>query len=521
MLPAYAYIQQIGNKKLRHRLSLQQKLNEEAVRRLAVSEVLLPSNEGFLETDGLEKSYRFSQADILSNLDVGYSKKVFDLQLSYGPYSVDFSTNGRYLLFGGTSGNFSLLDCHNYNALTDVNVQETVRAVKFLHDHSMFAVAQKKYVYIYDHSGLELHCMRDNMLSYCLDFLPFHFLLTSIGEFGELSYDDVSMGKVIAKHKTQRGPCHCMRQNPNNAVIHLGHSRGTVTLWTPNLSKPAVDLLCHKGPVTCLDMFQNYMVTAGVDGFWKVWDMRTYKCLHTFNYFGTPPSSIDASQTGLIGIGFGPHVQVWKDAFSLAKPKMPYMTQDYFAEQVKSVRFRPFEDICCVGRSDGLSTIVIPGSGLANFDSFAADPFETPKERREHEIHRLLEKLQPEMITLQPESIGTVDNAPTAIKQAEKLHEVLTGLEAFVYAALLSEEEALMNKKKKKRKNKMRGRGNAEALRKSVVIKQSKGMREKAKTRNDKQGEKVTHNAVIDFNKKSLGAFSALDRFRKKEKVLQ
>ncbi|KAF8818753.1 BING4CT (NUC141) domain-containing protein [Cardiosporidium cionae] len=369
---------QIGNKKLRHRLSLQQKLNEEAIRRLAVSEILLPSSEGFLETEGFEKSYCLTQADILSNLDVGSSKKIFDLQLSYGPYCVDFSKNGRYLLFGGKNGNFSMLDCHNYNA-TDVNVQETVRAVKFLHDHSMFAVAQKKYVYIYDHSGLELHCMRDNMLSYCLDFLPFHFLLASIGEFGELSYDDVSMGQVIAKHKTQRGPCHCMRQNSSNAVIHLGHSRGTVTLWTPNLSKPAVDLLCHKGPVTCLDMFQNYMATAGMDGFWKVWDMRTYKCLHTFNYFGAPPSSIDVSQTGLIGIGFGPHVQIWKDVFSIDKPKMPYLTQDYFAEHVKSVRFRPFEDICCVGRSDGISAIVVPGSGMANYDSFAADPFETPK----------------------------------------------------------------------------------------------------------------------------------------------
>jgi len=39
-------------------------------------------------------------------------------------------------------------------------VRETIRDVKFLHNGQFFAAAQKKYVYIYDKRGIEIHCCK-------------------------------------------------------------------------------------------------------------------------------------------------------------------------------------------------------------------------------------------------------------------------------------------------------------------------------------------------------------------------
>ena len=39
-------------------------------------------------------------------------------------------------------------------------VRETVRDATFLHNEQFFAAAQKKYVYIYDKRGLEVHCLK-------------------------------------------------------------------------------------------------------------------------------------------------------------------------------------------------------------------------------------------------------------------------------------------------------------------------------------------------------------------------
>lgn len=64
-------------------------------------------------------------------------------------------------------------------------VRETVRDVCFLHNHMFWAAAQRQFVFIYSQNGEELHCLRDHQRPYCLDFLPYHFLLCSIGDRGE------------------------------------------------------------------------------------------------------------------------------------------------------------------------------------------------------------------------------------------------------------------------------------------------------------------------------------------------
>ena len=62
--------------------------------------------------------------------------------------------------------------------------------------------------------------------------------------------------------------------------------------------------------------------------------------------------------------------------------------------------------------SYGLSTIIVPGAGEPNFDSFEANPFMNTKQRQEAEVQTLLQKLSPDMIALDSAFVGTVDKVP-------------------------------------------------------------------------------------------------------------
>ena len=63
-----------------------------------------------------------------------------------------------------------------------------------------------------------------------------------------------------------------MAHNPSNAIVHLGHYNGCVSLWSPSVTSPLVKVQCHRGPVTCLAVDQggHHMVTAAMDGRMKV-----------------------------------------------------------------------------------------------------------------------------------------------------------------------------------------------------------------------------------------------------------
>lgn len=54
--------------------------------------------------------------------------------------------------------------------------------------------------------------------------------------------------------------------------------------------------------------------------------------------------------------------------------------------------------------------MLVPGSGEPNFDSYVADPYQRARARQEQEVHQLMDKLQPDMIVLDPSTIGQVSH---------------------------------------------------------------------------------------------------------------
>lgn len=84
------------------------------------------------------------------------------------------------------------------------------------------------------------------------------------------------------------------------------------------------------------------------------------------------------------------------------------MTHPIPHRPLTSLRFAPFQDVLTIGHSAGLSSVLVPGSGEPNFDSTEADPFENKKARREKEVKALLDKIQPDMISLDPEFVGSL-----------------------------------------------------------------------------------------------------------------
>lgn len=265
-----------------------------------------------------------------------------------------------------------------------------------------------------------------------LQFLKNHFLLASINKYGQLRYQDVTMGEMIGNFRTGLGRTDVMQANPFNGVVALGHSGGTVSMWKPTSAVPLVKMLCHPGPITAMAFHPDghLMATSGKERKIKIWDVRKFEVLQTIRGHA---KTLDFSQKGLLAAGTGSFVQIFGD-FSGSRNYSRYMGHSIVkGYQIRKVAFRPYEDVLGIGHSMGWSSILIPGSGEPNFDTWLANPFETTKQRREKEIHSLLDKLPPETIMLDPSKIGTVKSAKKKEKPTKK--EMEADLEAAVEAA--------------------------------------------------------------------------------------
>ncbi|XP_055788056.1 WD repeat-containing protein 46 [Salvelinus fontinalis] len=464
-------------------------------------DLMLPEDAGFLEGDKDEDTCTISQDDIADAVDITAGAKYFSLTLSqFGPYRLDYSKTGRHLLLGGRRGHVTCLDWQSKQLMCEMNVMETVNDVKWLHSEALFAVAQKKWLYIYDNKGIELHCIRKFNDVLRMQFLPYHFLLATASATGFLQYLDVSVGKEVVAICTKAGRLDVMAHNPHNGIIHLGHSNGTVTLWTPNQREPLVKMLCHQGGVrsVAVDKTGTYMVTSGMDKKLKVYDIRSYRPLQSY-FLPAGASCLSLSQRGLLSAATGDIVQVYRDVWGTP------VTKPYMAHRAKGsvwgVHFCPFEDVLGVGHGEGFTSMVVPGAGEPNFDGLDANPYRSAKQRQEWEVKALLEKIQPELIGLDPSQLSQVDHSTWEQRHEDRVQVLgFDPLAKEKFTPRLKTKGRSSSGKVEKRKKQVAHEDQRDVIRQTVEdrMKIDKERKEKEKKEAAAAGQK-----------------SALDRFRK------
>uniref|UniRef100_A0A2K6NKV0 WD repeat-containing protein 46 n=1 Tax=Rhinopithecus roxellana TaxID=61622 RepID=A0A2K6NKV0_RHIRO len=484
--------------KTRSRLEVAEAEEEETSIKAARSELLLAEEPGFLEGEDGEDTAKICQADIVEAVDIASGAKHFDLNLrQFGPYRLNYSRTGRHLAFGGRRGHVAALDWVTKKLMCEINVMEAVRDIRFLHSEALLAVAQNRWLHIYDNQGIELHCIRRCDRVTRLEFLPFHFLLATASETGFLTYLDVSVGKIVAALNARAGRLDVMSQNPYNAVIHLGHSNGTVSLWSPAMKEPLAKILCHRGGVraVAVDSTGTYMATSGLDHQLKIFDLRgTYQPLST-RTLPHGAGHLAFSQRGLLVAGMGDVVNIWAGQGKASPPSLeqPYLTHR-LSGPVHGLQFCPFEDVLGVGHSGGITSMLVPGAGEPNFDGLESNPYRSRKQRQEWEVKALLEKVPAELICLDPRALAKVD--VISLEQGKKERIERLGYDPEAKAPFQP-------------KPKQKGRSSTASL----VKRKRKVMDEehRDKVRQSLQQQQQRHKEV---KAKSTGAWpSALDRF--------
>ncbi|XP_075969315.1 WD repeat-containing protein 46 isoform X2 [Anticarsia gemmatalis] len=390
----------------------------------ARAEILLTEDHGALEVDEDSKTTAISQKIIAENVDISAAAKIFELDLDFGPYRAKYSKNGRHLLLGSNKGHLAAFDWVTKKLHFEINVMESIHDISWLHVETMVAAAQKEWLYMYDNTGTEIHCIKrmDKILR--MEFLPYHFLLAAVNEFGFMSWLDISVGEIVGHYNNRLGRTAVMTQNPYNATICIGNSKGVVSLWSPTVKDPLAKILCHKTPLTAITVDNRgmYMATSGVDRSMKIWDIRNLDGPLQDYRLRSAPVHLEFSQKDMLAVGLDDVVEIYNDCCSKTTEK-PYL-RHRMGKAINNFKFCPYEDVLGIGTRNGFTSILVPGSGEPNFDALESNPFQTKKQRKEAEIKALLDKIPAELITLNPFDITEVD-VPSMQDQMEAKKKLL------------------------------------------------------------------------------------------------
>lgn len=378
---------------LRERVKKELKLVEEAERDVRALKILHNEEGGYIE--GAEQTHLLNQEEIKRHVCLLTKEKAFDICMKDGPFFVGYTKNGRHMLVWNAKGFLSSFDVKSLKVHFETDVKDEIRDALYLHNECLLATAQKDSVFIYDNQGVEIHCIREHRHVIKMEYLFYHFLLCTLSTDNFLKYQDVSTGKMVSELCVKERN-KVMQQNRETAVLYLGSDKGTVTLWSPNCKEYLAKLLCHTSPVTNIEIDRSgtYLISTGIDKSLRIWDIR--------NSF-KPVGSIDLiynakrtclSDTNCLALCSRKEIYVYKDVVTV--PSL-YLKHDT-SSMVTGMAFCPYEDILTTGHQNGVSNLIVPGSGYPMFDTIEDNPFETKKERQNREVRCLLEKVPHELI---------------------------------------------------------------------------------------------------------------------------
>ena len=94
-----------------------------------------------------------------------------------------------------------MMDHLTKKLLCEFSTNEMITDGIFLQNEKMIAMAQKKWTYVYDNTGMELHCLKQFNNVTKLHYLPHHFLLTSVNQTSKFDFCRVPLAS-FASFKT-------------------------------------------------------------------------------------------------------------------------------------------------------------------------------------------------------------------------------------------------------------------------------------------------------------------------------
>lgn len=129
----------IKDKKLRSNLKFLESKYKDATLKAQDAEILLEHEPGFLEPENeLERTYKVRQKELKESVAVEMAKKGFELKLEgLGPYVCDYTPNGKGLLLAGRKGHVATMDWRDGRLGCELQLRETVRIAKWLHNSQL------------------------------------------------------------------------------------------------------------------------------------------------------------------------------------------------------------------------------------------------------------------------------------------------------------------------------------------------------------------------------------------------